>query len=105
MANGGEDLWRAKLMYFAVYFFGPHWPARERRPDGKFTERDAARITTLLHRRPAMAFDELENLTHTTLRAKVTAIPRSIASVADLSDGKKIKPVDREGPCIEPGSC
>jgi hypothetical protein len=104
MANG-EDLWRAKLMYFAVYFFGPHWPARERRPDGKFTERDAARIATLLHRRPAITFDELENLTHATLRAIVTAIPRSIAVAADLSDSKKIRPVDRNGPCIEPGSC
>jgi hypothetical protein len=67
--------------------------------------RDVDRIATLLHRRPDMPLNEIESLTHATLGTKVTAIPRSIAGVADLSDKKRIKPVDRTGPCIEPGSC
>jgi hypothetical protein len=104
MANG-EARWRAKLMYFAVYFFGPRWPPSEKLPDRKFTEGDVARVAKLLQQRPATALEEVENLTRATLRAKIAAIPRSIAGAAALSDTRKIKPVDRDGPCIEPGKC
>jgi hypothetical protein len=104
MANG-EARWRAKLMYFAVYFFGPRWPPPEKRPDRKFTEGDVARAAKLLQQRPAMALEEIENLTRPTLRAKIAVVPRSIVGAAALSDTRKIKPVDRDGPCIEPGKC
>jgi hypothetical protein len=104
MANG-EDMWRAKLMYFAVYFFGPRWPKAEKRPDRKFTEGDAARAAKLLQNRPTTSLEELENLTRASLRIKVAAVPRSIAGAQGLSDTKKIKAVDRDGPCIDTGTC
>lgn len=104
MANG-EAMWRAKLMYFAVYFFGPRWPKTEKRPDRRFTEGDAARVAKLLQNRPTISLDELENQTPASLRTKVAAVPRSIAGAKALSDTKRIKPVDRGGPCIDTDTC
>ena len=104
MANG-EAMWRAKLMYFAVYFFGPRWPKTERRPDRNFTEGDAARAAKLFQNRQTISLDEIEELTRASLRSQVAAVPRSIDGAKALSNTKIIKPVDRDGPCIDTGTC
>lgn len=105
MMASGEDMWRAKLMYFAVYFFGPRWPKTEKRPDRKFAEGDAARAARLFQNRPSISLDEVETLTRPSLRAKYAAVPRSVSGAMALSDAKKIQPVDRDGPCIDSGTC
>ena len=104
MANG-EAMWRAKLMYFAVYFFGPRWPASEKRPDRNFMEGDIARAAKHFQRHPEASLEEIEHLTRATLRKKIYALPQSVRGAALLSDRRKIQPVDRDGPCLEPGTC
>jgi hypothetical protein len=104
MANG-EALWRAKLMYFAVYFFGPRWPSSERRPDRGFTEGDIARAAHWFKRSPNISLESIEGLTRQKLRSSVPAVPRTIRGAKLLDDSKKIRPVDRDGPCIQEDCC
>jgi hypothetical protein len=104
MANG-EALWRAKLMYFAVYFFGPRWPSSVKHPDLRFMEGDIARAAKHFQRHPETTLEDIENLTRATLRLKVIAVPQSIRGASLLSDTRKIVPVKRNGPCLELGPC
>ena len=105
MMAKGEALWRANLMYFAAYFFGPRWLDKTGRPDRGFTEGDVARAAKYFQYKPATTLPDIETLTRAALRQHSVAIPRSIPGAKLLRDTKKIQPVDRVGPCIEPGAC
>ena len=104
MANG-EDRWRANLMYFAVYHFGPRWPKSDERSRTTFMEGDIARAASYFQQYPQTPLEEIEGLTRPKLRRHLAAVPRSIRGAKDLSDNKKIQPVERKDPCIEPGTC
>jgi hypothetical protein len=92
--------WRAKLMYFAVYFFGPRWPQRvARRPQLGFTEDDIARAARVFKTQRAIDLDDIEQLTPTTLRARSPRMPSYIQGSALLEVGKRIRPVTRKKRC------
>ena len=99
MMTRSVEPWRAKLMYFAVFFFGPRWPKPERRPKLGFTEGDIARAADLFRRRSPIQLDEIEQLTPGTLRAHSREIPLRVEGAPLLDDRKTIRAVDRKPPC------
>lgn len=102
MLANGEAPWRAKLMYFAVYFFGPRWPKSEKRPKGGFKEGDVARAADLFQTRRDFALEDIEALTPTALRSHSPKVPLRIEGAKLLDDSKAIRPVSRTPPCLEP---
>ena len=102
MRANGEEPWLAKLMYFAVYFFGPHWPKTEALTRERFKEGDIARVARLMQRRKGMDLADIEALTRKALLAQVPDIPHAVQGARALSDSKWIVPVDRDGPCVAP---
>jgi hypothetical protein len=103
MRANGEEAWLAKLMYFAVYFFGPRWPVSEERTRKRFSEGDIARVARLVQRRPDISLDEIEALSQKVLRAEVPNKPKSMRGAPLLSDSKLLEPVKRIGPCVDSG--
>lgn len=101
MRANGEDPWVAKLMYFAVYFFGPRWPAAESVRRERFTEGDIARVARWLKDDPTIRLEDIEALTSRSLRRRVPAKPRAIEGSNCLSDDRVLVPVDRLAPCVE----
>jgi hypothetical protein len=103
MMARGVEFWRAKLMYFAVYFFGPRWPQpQERLPKNGFTEGDIARAADLFQSEPDVTLDGIEQLTPAKLRTPSTRIPAYIEGAKLLDDSRRIRAVTREAPCLEP---
>ena len=94
------ERWRARLMYFAVYFFGPRWPtATEKRPRRGFTEDDIARAADLFKTRAGVEPDRIETLTREDLRHHSARVPLHIPGAALLRVGSRIRPVTRKAPC------
>jgi hypothetical protein len=103
MMARGVEFWRAKLMYFAVYFFGPRWPQSEAKLLQRgFTEGDVARAADLFQDQPGTTLDGIEQLTPARLRTRSSRIPAHIEGVKLLDDTRKIRAVTREPPCLEP---
>ena len=107
MMARGVEFWRASLMYFAVYFFGPRWPKPAAPPKRGFTEGDIARAADLFQkdpefrREPDAVLRRIEQLTPAKLGDSSRRIPRHIAGAPLLDDSRKIRAVTREGPCLK----
>jgi len=101
MMARGVELWRAKLMYFAVYFFGPRWPQPAAPPKRGFTEGDVARAADLFQGDPEITLESIEQLRPARLRAASPRIPH-IEGAKLLDDTRKIRAVTRKPPCLEP---
>jgi hypothetical protein len=107
MMARGVEFWRASLMYFAVYFFGPRWPKPVTLPKRGFTEGDIARAAELFKREvefradPDLVLNRIEQLTPTRLRTASPGIPSHIEGAKLLDDTRKIRPVTRESPCLK----
>lgn len=111
MRARGESAARAKLMYFAVYMFGPRWPAKGEesaflaqqatRRQG-FTEGDAARAKALFERADDMSLDDIERLTPQSLRARVAGFASTSLDLRGLDDARAIEIVDKIPPCVVP---
>jgi hypothetical protein len=99
MMTRGVEEWRAKLMYFAVFFFGPRWPKPARRPQRGFTEGDIARAAQLFKTRKRISLTEIEELTPAALSRQALRIPSHIEGAEMLDDSRKIRAVDRKPPC------
>jgi hypothetical protein len=102
MMARGEEFWRAKLMYFAVYFFGPRWPKPQQPPRRGFTEGDVARAADVFQSEPDLTLEGIEQLTPATLRARSARIPFHIEGAKLLNDSRKIRAVTRKPPCLQP---
>jgi len=102
MMARGVELWRAKLMYFAVYFFGPRWPQPAAPPKRGFTEGDVARAADLFQGDPEITLESIEQLRPARLRAASPRIPPHIEGAKLLDDTRKIRAVTRTPPCLEP---
>jgi hypothetical protein len=100
MMARGVEFWRAKRMYFAVYFFGPRWPKPAAPPKRGFIEGDVARAADLFQDEPDVTLEDIEQLTPAKLRTQSTRIPAHIEGAKLLDDTRKIRAVTREGPCI-----
>jgi hypothetical protein len=95
------ELWLAALMYFAVYFFGPRWPAADAGRRQKFAEGDIPRFIAWAKRRPALTLEDIEALTQKSLRSKVLAKSSDFTRPRKLSDNRPINAVGpRQGPCV-----
>jgi hypothetical protein len=94
--------WLAKLMYFAVYFFGPRWPVAEAGRRQRFSEGDIARVARWLQSDPTISLEDIEALTQRSLRERVPGKPQTIEGARALSDDTPLKPVEREEPCTQP---
>lgn len=107
MARGVEH-WRACLMYFAVYFFGPRWPKPAAPPERGFTEGDIARAAHLFQESPEFRDDgdvtlqRIEQLTPAKLRKRVSRTPRQMEGAKLLDDTRRIRAVTRDPPCLQP---
>ena len=103
----GEEFWRASLMYFAVYFFGPRWLKPAAPPKRGFTEGDIARAAELFQTArdfrglPDVTLPRIEQLSPAVLRMRLRRVPVHIEGAQLLDDTRKIRPVTRDGPCIE----
>jgi hypothetical protein len=102
MMARGVELWRAKLMYFAVYFFGPRWPQPAAPPKRGFSEGDVARAADLFQGEPEITLESIEQLSPARLRAASPRIPPHIEGAKLLDDTRKIRAVTRKPPCLEP---
>jgi hypothetical protein len=103
MMARGVEFWRAKLMYFAVYFYGPRWPEpKESAPKRGFTEGDVARAADLFQSDSHVSLDDIEQLTPAKLRTHSVRIPPHIEGAGSLEDTRRIRAVTREGPCLAP---
>lgn len=100
MRANDEEPWIAKLMYFAVYFFGPHWGPAERRPRAQFKEVDIARLAQLLQSDPTVTPQEIERLDRKKLLARVPRMPRAVRGAPRLNNAW-ILPVDRKDVCAD----
>jgi Protein of unknown function (DUF1353) len=106
---GGVGLLRAKVMFAAVYHFGPRWEWKGEIPAKRTVSSidDFFRMRRLIRRDPDLSLDAIEGLTHDALVAKVPDV--GLASErgcgAEL-DGYFIRNLDRELSRIEfvPGS-
>lgn len=102
------EYWRACLMYFAVYFFGPRWPKPAAPPKRGFTEGDIARAAYLFQESPEFRGDadvmlqRIEQLTPAKLRTRSRRIPRYVEGAKHLDDKRKIRGVTRDPPCLQP---
>jgi hypothetical protein len=107
MMARGVELWRAKLMYFAVYFFGPRWLKPAGAPRREFTEGDIARAADLFQRQSEFRgesdaiLDRIEQLTPEILSDHSELVPGDIPGAPLLDDDRQIRPVTREGPCLQ----
>jgi hypothetical protein len=105
MRASGESAWRAKLMYFAVYFFGPRWGDAVAITRERFVETDIDDVAALLQSDENMPLEDIEKLTPASLRARVRALrsqamKHPILPGSRLLDaGKAIVPVTGVAPC------
>jgi hypothetical protein len=99
MMARGVEFWRAKLMYWAVYCFGPRWPETEARVRRDFREGDIARAAELFRSRPDITLEEIEELTPARLRSRVPRVPQHIEGAACLDVDRKIPVETRDEPC------
>jgi hypothetical protein len=102
MMARGEEAWRAKLMYFAVFFFGPRWPTTQNRPGPGFTEGDIARAAELFRTNPATTLQDIEELTAAAVRSHSPRVPAHFGGARVLDDARTIRAVTRTPPCLEP---
>lgn len=102
MMARGEEAWRAKLMYLAVYFFGPRWPTTQTRPRRGFTEGDIARAAQLFRTNPETTLEDIEELTPAAVRSHSPRIPAHFEGARLLDDARKLRAVTRTPPCLEP---
>lgn len=104
MRANDEEPWRAKLMYFSVFFFGPRWPRPEKPPDRGFVEGDVARAADLFLNEPEITLEDVEALKSSDLQTRSPEIPSHIKGSKLLDDTKKIRAVTRTGLCLEPSA-
>jgi len=104
MRASAEAAWRAKLMYFAVYFFGPRWGDSVEATREPFEETDINDLAKLLQADGTVSLDEIERLTQATLRRRVREL-KSATSASPLPGsrllerGKAIVAVSAVSPC------
>lgn len=107
MMARGLEFWRASLMYFAVYFFGPRWPKPSVPPKRGFTEGDIARAADLFQRarefrdEADVTLQRIEQLTPEMLRKYSRRVPRDIEGAQLLDSERKIRAVTRDEPCLQ----
>jgi hypothetical protein len=99
MLARGEAQWRAKLMYFAVYHFGPRWP--EQLALMEFTEGDAAAAAEYLKSKPETPLEEIEQLTPARLRTLVPNLAPERLSAFGLVPGRVIPRMVNAAPCLQ----
>jgi hypothetical protein len=73
---GGEGWLKAKVMFAAVYHFGPRWEMNGKVPDKRtlFSTDDFFRMRSLIRRDNDISLDAIEGLTHDALVGKVSDI-------------------------------
>lgn len=98
-----EEPWRAKLMYWAVYHFGPRWPEAEAARPVQFTEDDVARAVEYFRLNPNVSLEEIERLNAAQLLALVPSPSPAIMSRNGLQAGQPVVPVDPSRPCFDGG--
>ncbi len=101
MMARGEAPWRAKLMYFAVYHFGPRWPEQPGVMGfTEFTERDAAAAAEYLKSNPETALEEIEQLTPARLRTLVPNLAAERLTTFGLTADRVIPRIVSAEPCL-----
>jgi hypothetical protein len=98
MLTRGEAKARAKLMYFAVYHFGPRWP--EATPRTAFTESDAVSMQKYLETNPDVSLEDLEQLSPVRLRALVPAPVSDRVQALGLVPDRVIEPTTQARSCV-----
>ena len=74
---GGSRLVKAKIMFAAVYHFGPRWawpPPNRTTPEGSAVQSqdDALRMIVVVRKNPEISLDAIEGLSHVALVDQVT---------------------------------
>jgi len=108
MMARGVEFWRASLLYFAVYFFGPRWPKPAAPPKRGFTEGDIAHAADLFQSarefrgEADVTLQRIEQLTPAMLRKHSRRVPGHTEGARLLDDERKIRTVTRDEPCLQP---
>jgi hypothetical protein len=71
---GGTDFVKAKIMFAAVYHFGPrwNWPNSESLPYSLTSNDDALRLVVVIRKNPDISLEAIEGLSHAALVAQVS---------------------------------
>lgn len=109
----GEEAWRAKLMYFAIYVFGPKWPvpftasASSEQPlppaPESYSEQDLLAAAAHIQAHPEITLEQIELLTPGRLRYLATSFALSLRERV-LVDSSQLHRAERSEPCVETGS-
>jgi len=111
----GEAAWRAKLMYFAIYMFGPKWEVpgapeiadRERRlpPPESYSESDLRAIAAHIRRNQEMSLEDIEALHPQRAHALAAQYAGALAHEPIFVDLSARRRAVRSGPCVQdPGN-
>jgi len=105
----GETPARAKLMYLAVWHFGPRWPQKGftaendpemKAPRAQMTEADARRAQVVLEREPDITLEEIEQFDAASIRGRFATFAPGTADMKGLTDGKLIPLGVSDPPCV-----
>lgn len=99
MRARGEKRWRAKLMYWAVVWFGPDWPQEPEKAD--FTEDDLARAWIFFQREEEISLDEVDQLDADALRRREPTPSHEFMARHRLISGRRVEPFEKLWPCHE----
>lgn len=91
MMARGEEEGRAKLMYWAVYWFGPRW--NDTQITARFTEADVARAVQFFEQNPNISVDEVERLDARTLRSRAPPISPETVARYGLVPERVVEPI------------
>ena len=71
---GGARLVKAKIMFAAVYHFGPRWALKEVAPEASAVESqdDALRMIVVIRKNPEISLEAIEGLSHVALINQVS---------------------------------
>src|SRR5262245_51275704 len=94
-----EKRWRAKLMYWAVVWFGPDWPQKPEKAD--FTEDDLARAWTFFQREEEIPLDEIDRLDADEPRRREPPPSSEFMARHGLMAGRRVEPFEKLSPCHE----
>ena len=109
MRAQGETKARAALMYFAVWHFGPRWPAQGftaatdpnmQAPREAMTEADARRAQELFEREPDISLEEIENIDAGKIRARLSAAGVAAMDMKGMREGLQIPIATKDAPCV-----
>ena len=100
MMTRKESLWRAKFMYWAVFWFGPRW-SETALTRSEFTEDDVARALDYFQSHPDVSLEEIEHLDSKYLRGRSAFVDPSTVARFGLTPGKIVEPAERPPPCFE----